>query len=251
MKRRIIDNADQYKAKSVHFTMSDNPSLTPERRKILEAGLFGHYRQRLIDGLWVNASGLIYPHAAEGVLPRSVSHWSIGFDWAGSTVTAAVARAHCADTGRRHVYAERYHDHRDDGTLTDAQQAEAVARWFTATVERSKRGAGYESVEIIGDRTTPTALQEAFERWGLGWRDGDNEILPGIQTVNSAFGTGALTIDPGCVGLRREIDEYSWDASAQERGEDRPQAGAVDHGLDALRYAEHTRSPVAVEYRWT
>ena len=247
VKRLLIDEAERYRARVVSFTMLDNPSLEEDVKAGLAAGLHGHHKRRLIDGLWVDATGLIYPTISDGTMPRVVSHWSIGLDWAASGVFAAVLLAHCADTGIASVVGEREHDHRRLGAIDDAEQAKRTTAWFRAITEDVPGGNAYPVV--FGDPTTPTAFQHRLAEQGFHWQDGFNDVLEGIQLVNSGLGSGWLCVSPACTKVRREANEYAWDEKAAERGKDKPQQGA-DHFLDALRYAWATRSPVVSVRRW-
>ena len=247
VKRIVIDQSERYGAKVVSFTMDDNPSLTDQRREVLAAGLFGHHKLRLIDGLWVDATGLIFPHVETAARPPLVSHWSVGLDWAASGMFATTLHGHCAKTGRRHVAAERFYDHRELGPMSEQSQADATAIWFR---EAAKEPIDHGETVVYGDPTTPTAFQEMLEAHGFVWEDGFNDVLKGIQHVNSAFGAKMLTVDRRCVNVLRELDEYAWDREAADKGEDKPQKGN-DHGMDSIRYAEATESPLATEYQWT
>ena len=249
VKRLIIDQPKAYQARVVPFTMDDNPSLPADLRESFSAGLFGHHKLRLVDGLWVDATGLVYPEVTLGSMPDNVSHWSIGLDWAASGVFASVLLAHGwdDDTGleRVHVAAERFYDHSMHGAVLDAEQARRTHNWF-----RGSARSGASGVAVFGDPTTPSAFQHALAGYGYVWQDGFNEILPGIQAVSSGFGSGHLTVDPRCVNLLRECDEYAWDAKAAEQGEDKPEPGA-NHGLDGLRYAWATPSPIVSVGLWS
>ena len=64
----------------------------------------------------------------------------------------------------------------------------------------------------------------------------DNAVIEGIQLVASAIDAGVLMIHPRCKHLIDELQGYSWDPKAQERGEDKP-VKTNDHACDALRYA--------------
>ena len=248
VKRLLIDKGDRYKARIVNYSMTDNPGLDAEVRRGIAAGLFGHHKRRLVDGLWVDATGLIYPTVTEGALPRYISHWSIGLDWAASGVFASVLAAHCAETFRVHLYREREYDHRERGALTDEEQAQRTADWFRESTRMHSTGV-YPTV-VFGDPTTPTAFQWVLSDHGLVWQDGFNDVLPGIQEVNSGFGSGQLTISPAMVKTKREANEYGWDEKAAEAGEDVPQKGR-DHLLDAVRYLYASPSPIVVSRRWT
>ena len=244
VKRLVIDHPERYGARVVSFTMDDNPSLGADVKAGIAAGLTGHYRQRLVDGLWVDATGLIYPDVKIAALPPRIASWSVGLDWAGSGVFASVLLAHSA-TGRRvHVAAERFFDHRERGPLGEAEQAKRTVAWL-----REHTGTGGAGVVVFGDPTTPTAFQQDLAGHGLLWQDATTDVLEGIQSVASDLGVGYLTVDASCTNLLREMHEYSWDEKAAALGEDKPQKGN-DHGLDGLRYAWNTPSPVVSQHRW-
>ena len=242
VKRLVIDQPEKYRARRVQYRMSDNPSVSAETREALTAGLFGHHRLRMIDGLWVDATGLIYPSITQAAMPQVVSKFSIGFDWAGSGIVASVLAAHSPSRrgrpGRTHIAAERVYDHRERGALTDSEQAKRVAAWA-----REHTGMGGYGIPVYGDPTTPTGFQHALAAHGFVWQDGLNEVLPGIQKVSSGFGEGHLTVDPKCTTVLREAAEYSWDQKAMDEGRDEPQKGP-DHCLDSIRYLWVTPSPL-------
>ena len=76
----------------------------------------------------------------------------------------------------------------------------------------------------------------------------------GIQLVASAIDAGVLMIHPRCKHLIDEIQGYSWDPKAQQRGEDKP-VKTNDHACDALRYAlmeyrrEITRRVITLDHK--
>ena len=248
VKRNLIDQPQRYEAKTVKYLMVDNPSVDAKTRESLASGMFGHHKTRLIEGDWAAATGLIYPSVTEGTMPRRVSHWTIGLDWAGSGVFASILLAHCARTGRAHLAAERSWDTRERGWLNESEQAERTYTWFRDATET--HGPGDFATVVFGDPTTPTAFQGNLEGYGFMWQDGKNDVLPGIREVSSGFGSGALTVDPRCVGIKQEADEYSWDEKAAEQGEDKP-VKANDHLLDSIRYAWFTASPVVQPIRFS
>ena len=228
VRQQIILNPERYSARIESFTMDDNPGLAADVRASIEAALSGHHKHRYVDGLWVDATGLIYPDVPAGGIPLHPQGYFMGLDWAASGVFAAVLLCRSASSGRTHVVAERTWDHQERGALTDAEQGRRTAAWTRRYTDAT--------MDVYGDPTTPTAFQDILRGYGLHWTDGKNDVLPGIQALASGFGTSALTVDPACVELLREASEYAWDAKAAEQGEDVPQKGG-DHLLDALRYA--------------
>ena len=67
----------------------------------------------------------------------------------------------------------------------------------------------------------------------------DNDVLYGIRTVASLFGSEQLFVSSHCPGVLNEVPGYSWDGEASKKGEDKP-VKVADHSLDAMRYAVTT-----------
>lgn len=55
-----ILKADEKNARRIHFSMNDNPMMTPEKIKRTESLYSGIFYQRYVLGLWVVAEGLVY-----------------------------------------------------------------------------------------------------------------------------------------------------------------------------------------------
>jgi Terminase RNaseH-like domain len=71
---------------------------------------------------------------------------------------------------------------------------------------------------------------------GMAVTGADNAVLDGIRLVASLLGTGRLLIHSSCKNLISQLQSYSWDEKAADKGEDKP-AKVDDHATDALRYA--------------
>lgn len=67
-------------------------------------------------------------------------------------------------------------------------------------------------------------------------RTADNNVLGGIRKIASMMATGDLIINEArCPMLVSELETYTWDPSAADRGEERP-LKVDDHLVDALKY---------------
>ena len=236
LKDKVIDRARQTYSKVVYYTMDDNPSLTETvKRQIVASVPKGHWRTRLIDGKFADATGVIYPHWRYGELTAEsqIKDWSIGLDWAaaGSSKFAAIMFANLKDGTSIAAY-ERFHDGSLQ-TLTDAQQAQFTADWAREHTSQSR-------ITVIGDPSTPPGFQQELQRHGLIWQDGDNDVMPGIQATSTAFQRGDLRVSRNCRNLVGELGSYIWDPKAAERAETKP-LKKHDDGLDAVRYHIHTK----------
>ena len=61
-----IKKAEEKNCLYLHFTMKDNPSLSPKVIKRYESLYSGAFYERFVLGRWVAADGLVYPEAAGG-----------------------------------------------------------------------------------------------------------------------------------------------------------------------------------------
>ncbi len=80
-----ICNTRQKKALHLHFTMQDNPILSPEQIADAERLYTGVFYNRYIKGLWCVAEGLIYPMFDKTVHVKSLPHpqgeWYVSVDY--------------------------------------------------------------------------------------------------------------------------------------------------------------------------
>jgi PBSX family phage terminase large subunit len=195
---------------------TDNPSLTADYLDTL-ANLTGVRRQRLFEGKWVAAEGLIYDfERTRHVKVVDTTGWPrtiCGCD-DGTHNPFAFLRARVSGDGHIHIEAERY----SAGLLESAKVEAAKAL-----------SAGAESIEID---PAAAGLKLAYKTAGLSVRDANNDVLEGIAKVADRFAHNRITIDPGCVKLINEIEGYEWKDNAKK---DEP-VKENDHGCDGMRY---------------
>jgi len=78
-------------------------------------------------------------------------------------------------------------------------------------------------------------LRLELSRRGIHCVDANNDVETGIQIMTSMVRDGTCLVLDRCKNLIREIEGYSWDTKAAERGEDKP-IKKDDHITDCLRY---------------
>jgi phage terminase large subunit len=66
-----------------------------------------------------------------------------------------------------------------------------------------------------------------------------NDVLEGIETVASLISNDGFYVAKRCENVLKELESYSWDSKAAERGEDKP-IKENDHTLDGIRYVIFT-----------
>lgn len=202
---------------------TDNPRITDEYLSVLRS-LSGVRRQRLFEGKWVAAEGLIYDfERTRHVKVLDTQYWPrtiVGCD-DGTHNPFAMLRARIGGDGQIHIEREFYHDASQHGGkgLLEAQKVEAGRSIST----------GAESIEID---PAAAGLKLAYRSAGFPVRDADNDVIAGISRVADRFGHDRLTIDPGCVNLIKELEGYQWKDNAKK---DEP-VKENDHAVDALRY---------------
>ena len=221
-----------------HFTMDDNPGLSPEYIAAKKREFTGLWYRRFIQGEWVSAQGAIFdmwdpethivPHDE---IPELIRILGVGIDYGTTNATSAVALALGTD-GLLYAVDEWRHDASETQVRqTDAQLAAGV-RTFIRSLPLPPDWV------IVDPAAASFKVQLAAD--GVGnVMNGENDVLYGIRTTASLFSTGKLRISERCTGLLDEIPSYSWDPKATDDGRDRP-LKVADHSTDALRYAVAT-----------
>jgi len=228
----VIQHIDRFDGKVVKFTLDDNPSLSPKIRQRFEGAYSGVFHKRMILGLWAQAESLVWPDfSITAVDYLDGARWVLGFDWACSGTLACLAIK--VKRKQAIVCHEFFRDGRVDGIINEAQVVDLIVDWF------DKIGKVHGTYFYL-DPSTPASTKENLRKKRFRIRSADNSIKPGIITVGNLLARGRVRIHERCKRLRSELEGYSYDINAQEKGEDKILAKQPDHGCDALRYAMHT-----------
>ena len=222
-------NVDVYRTK---FLLDDNTTLPEDYIDNLKKEYTGVFYRRFILGDWVAAEGAIYPmferklHVSDKLPQKMHNHW-IGCDY-GHTNPTAFLRLAVGDDGRIWVLDEYYH-------MADKTGAKSPKQYARDMLSFAMKGPSPDVV-VIDPAAEGFILQLKEDAPQLRVKRADNAVIEGIQLVASAIDAGVLMIHPRCKHLIDELQGYSWDSKAQERGEDKP-VKTNDHACDALRYA--------------
>ena len=223
-----ICNTRQKKAIHLHFTMQDNPILSPAQIADAEASFSGVFYDRYILGLWCVAEGLIYPQFDKEKHIRRLEHpqgkWYISVDY--GTLNAFSAGLWCYDGHTAYRAAEWYYSGRDTKQqLTNTQYAAPF-----------KKLAGNRKIEsVIVDPSAASFIAELVHN-GFHVRKGNNDVLEGIRRVSTDLQNGKLLFSPSCKDCIREFSLYRWDEKQQK---DTP-LKTNDHAMDDVRYFVNT-----------
>lgn len=229
-----ICNTHQKKALHLHFTMQDNPILSPEQIADAERLYTGVFYNRYIKGLWCVAEGLIYPmfdkavHVTHHPELQPGGDYYISCDYGTLNPTSA-GLWYLQPDGHAIRLREYYYDGRKTKTpRTDEEH-------YTALEQLAGDVAG--SVRAVIVDPSAASFIECIRRHGLFrvWQ-ADNSVLNGIRDTSSLLQMQYLHICDNCTDIIREFSLYRWDESATE---DRP-IKENDHAMDDMRYFVRT-----------
>jgi hypothetical protein len=255
LKAEVIDSPDfATKLETIHFTLDDNPNISPESKADIIASQSGVFRLRYIDGLWVTAEGAIYrdswddvANTFDGVLHRGgkdiiVDHEPITLRNAGGHIDHWYA----VDPGVDHVQAHgEFYDDGDTVWMTREQC------WDSRAERRQKTDGEYaDDLEAFGAmgcevRLPPEAASLRAELvlrgfWVVG---ADNSVTEGIHTISTLLSRRKLRISrTGCPRTCKRLPQYAWDPKAALRGIEEP-LKKEDDECDMVRYAIHGKIP--------
>lgn len=217
------------------FLMEDNPALGAkviERNKEIFSGVF---RRRMVEGLWANAEGAIYPYYLRQKVEYShkhVKHIDVGVDYGIRNPTAFVMDV-VLESGKNYI--ERSFKY--DGTTSPSVKTDQDL------VEDLKTFIGEEIVRNVYVDPSARSFINALRRMpnrGFAVKAAQNDLLPGIRTCLNMFMTEKLIIAPDKSNnsLEDSISGYVWD---EEAIDDKP-VQENDHEADALRYVVYANN---------
>lgn len=219
-----ILKAEERRALYLHFTMEDNPALTPQVRERYARSFSGAFYRRFVLGEWVAAQGRVYDFFDESwarpVPVGGMERWCISCDY--GTVNPTSLGLWGLRDGVWYRVAESYYDARAEGRQrTDGEHADALERL----------AGGRPIWKVVADPSAASFIETLRRR---GWRveKADNDVLAGIRTTAELLRRGRLVICQGCADALREFTLYCWDEKA---GGDRVKK-VHDHAMDDIRY---------------
>lgn len=229
-----------------HFAVKarteDNPYLPPETVAAWRRNYSGAYAQRMLDGLWVGADGLVYDcfdparHVTKEA-PQAARVLVLVDD--GTTEPCVVLRVLVDSDGRMHV-AEEW---AETGTYLD-DRVSAVRRLG---------GAGATIVYDSAASTLGAELRRNFpavvasDKATLKVREGVQLVRRRLQPDQE--GRPRLTVDPSCRTTIAEFGSYEWKTDRSGTAFDEPK-DENNHAMDALRYGVmYLDNRVAVEMK--
>lgn len=208
----------------LHFTMEDNPSLSPQIRRRYARLYSGIFYRRFVLGQWVAAEGRVYDFfdaaKAPPVPQGAFSQWYISCDY--GTVNPASFGLWGLQNGVWYRVREFYFDSRREmRQMTDEEYADAL-----------KALAGDRHISAVIVDPSAASFITLLQRRGWNVQKADNDVLSGIRRTSDLLKSGKLVICDTCVDCLRETEQYVWDPKA---GRDTVKK-EHDHAMDDMRY---------------
>lgn len=241
-----FDDPDRLDLHRFSFQLVDNPSLPAAYVEAMSREFSGLLHRRLILGEWCLAEGVVYDmfseqrHVIRGPLPEMMFIPCVGCDVGTVNPTAALmlgvqAANKEAGTPARLVLMREYRfdSKKALAQKTDAELSRDLRAWIGADRPRW----------IAVDPSAASFKLQLFRDGLSNVMDANNQVLDGIRLVASLLATGQLVIHESCTDLIMELQNYSWDDRAAERGDDKP-LKVNDHSADAARYSIMTSQTI-------
>ena len=209
----------------LHFTMEDNPSLTPQIRQRYERLYTGVFYRRYILGQWVQAEGRVYDFFGPDMVGKAPTgpweKWYISCDYGTVNPTSMGLWGLCRGVWYR-VKEFYFSSRREQRQMTDEEYARALADL-----------AGERKITAVIADPSAASFIETLRRHGWQVRKADNDVLRGIRLTADLLKSGRIVICEGCGDCLREMDEYVWDTSGGAKDRVRKEN---DHAMDDMRY---------------
>ena len=245
IKTQYIDNT-ALDIKVWNFDFWDNPIMTQEWIDAQRSRYSGVFYQRMIEGKWVSAEGIVYDkfdlskHVVEDYPKDSIKEFVIGIDW-GYEHPMAMGLFAIDFDGGYWLIDEIYERHiLIDESLVKILKSKGWLdiKHHNTTVKPSR---------CYADAARPDYVQKFYQLTHIptiGTEKGPNSVVQGIQEVQKQFvkkgnGEYGLRFLSKCKNTIKEHEGYSW-MTGTEGTKDEPKK-LNDHACDMVRYVVYGR----------
>ena len=225
-----------------HYRIFDNPFLPKEFVDNLCREYAGTvYYDRLIEGEWALAEGLIYSMYQDAIvepLLAPISEYSLSIDY--GTMNAFSAGLWGKYNGVWYRLREYYYSGRETGIQkTDEEYGEELDRLIEPIMKKREQDGGlyFKKMETIIDPSAASFITLLRKKRWYKVIHADNAVLDGIRDTASAMQTGRIKICDTCKNWIDEVQGYVWDTDEEE---DKP-VKINDHAMDDTRYFVKTK----------
>ena len=213
-----------------HYTIYDNPNLSPQFVKNLEHEYSGTvYYDRFILGKWALAEGLIYPmfkkelHITDD-LPNSGKYF-VSVDY--GTLNPCSMGLWCIAGKKAYRIKEFYYSGRENSKLLTDEEYYKELEKLTENIP----------VQYVVVDPSAASFIETIRRHGrFSVKKAKNDVLDGIRYTAGLISSGKILMSDACKNILREFEEYCWDT---QEAEDKP-IKQNDHAMDDMRYFCYT-----------
>ncbi len=220
-----IKKKDEKNCLYLHFTMKDNPSLTPAIIRRYEKLYSGAFYERFVLGRWVAAQGCVYPmfsqHKHVAAPPAEFEKYYISCDY--GTVNPSSFGLWGRNGGKWYRISEYYFNSRTEGRQkTDSEHYESLCEL-----------AGKRKIEAVIVDPSAASFIECIRRGGK-YRviPAKNDVVDGIRRVSDCLKEETLIFSPECVDSIREFGLYRWEENSAKDSVRKEN----DHAMDDIRY---------------
>lgn len=220
-----IKKKDEKNCCYLHFTMKDNPSLTPSIIRRYEKLYSGAFYERFVLGRWVAAQGCVYPMFSQEKHvvhpPECFEKYYISCDY--GTVNPSSFGLWGENGGKWYRIREYYFDSRTEGSQkTDSEH-------YAALCELAD---GLKIEAVIVDPSA-ASFMECIRRDGkFTVIPAKNDVIDGIRRVSDCLKDGKILFSPECRASIREFGLYRWESSSSKDAVRKEN----DHAMDDIRY---------------
>lgn len=224
--REWILNKTTRNALYLHFTMDDNPSLSPALKERYRRLYTGTFYQRFIEGKWIAVEGLIYPYMSDdnmlcNVPQEAPSKYALSCDYGIVNPTSCGLWGEIKGIWYR--IDEYYYDSRKEGeTRTDEEHYKFILEMV-----------GNKSIDSMTVDPSAASFITLIRRHGkFKVIPAKNNVAEGINEVTMALKKGDIKICKNCINSIREFSLYRWQNTSNK---DTP-VKENDHAMDDIRY---------------
>lgn len=229
------DRGTRQDALHLHFTMEDNPTMTPEKIQRAEALFSGVFRDRYVLGLWCVAEGLVYPmfdktlHVTASLPDFRRCDFVISCDYGTVNPTSIGLWAMDRYTGRAMRIREYYWNARETGVRrTDEEHYEQLVQLAGDQIDQIQY--------VIVDPSAASFIECIRRHHRFSVRPADNSVLDGIRDTATLLQMGYLQVHESCADCIREFGLYRWDSKSSSDAVVKEH----DHAMDDMRYFVRT-----------
>ena len=223
--RTWILEAEKRNCLRLHFTMEDNPALSPRIRARYRSAYSGVFYRRFVLGEWTAAQGRVYDffdrdRDSAPVPEGDFQEWRISVDYGTANPASFGLWGRQGEIWYR--VGEFYYDSRREGRQkTDAEYVRDLR----------ELAEGREITRVIVDPSAASFI-EALRREGFRVVRADNDVADGIRVTADLLKRRRIVICGACADCLREMETYCWDDKGRRDAPKKEQ----DHAMDDLRY---------------